>query len=258
MKSKATPLYSAIIVLVSLILVFLILGLRISSARAESPFGGIKTVKNLPIQGVKLIESDKGTFFVSENGRFAWKGPIYDLWNGKNVATIEDADTVVNHIDIKKIGLDPDKLATLTLGKGDKEEIIFVSTDCPHCRDLLQQAVKLGEQYRFKVVMVPMGQKSMEHTKQILCTKDQQASLQALVSGKFEALGSGECGSDLQPLQHTLVAARILGLRSVPFMIRHDGKVQTGAVKDLAVWLAGNDPAKVLGQVKTKEKEAQQ
>jgi thiol:disulfide interchange protein DsbC len=237
-------------------LLFLLCG----AAGAESPFGGIKTVKNLPIQGVKIIESDKGVFFVSENGRFAWKGPIYDMWNGKNVATIEDADTVVNHIDIEKIGLKPDQLATVTIGKGDKDELIFVSTDCPHCQHLLQEAVKLGEQYRFRAVLVPMGQKSMEHTKQILCSKDKdkEAVIKALTSGKYDALPSGECGPDLQPLQHTLVAARVLGLRSVPFLIRHDGKVQTGAIKDLAGWLAGNDPAKVLGQAKAKEKEVKQ
>lgn len=244
--------------LINLLLVFMLV---VSAQVVQAdPFGTIKSVKSLPIQGVKIIESDKGVFFVSENGRFAWKGPIYDLWNGKNVATIADADTVVNHIDIKKIGLDPDQLATLTMGKGDKEEIIFVSSDCPHCRKLLEQAVGLGDQYRFKVVLVPMGPKSMEHTKQILCTKDQQVAVKALVSGKFEGLGSGECGSDLKSLQHTLVAARILGLRSVPFMIRHDGKVQTGAVKDLAGWLAGKDDQadQALGAVKDKTKESKE
>lgn len=231
-------------------LLFLLCG----AAGAESPFGGIKTVKNLPIQGVKIIESDKGVFFVSENGRFAWKGPIYDMWNGKNVATIEDADTVVNHIDIKKIGLNPDQLATVTIGKGDKEELIFVSTDCPHCQHLLQQAVKLREQYRFRAVLVPMGQKSMEHTKQVLCSKDKEAVIKALASGKYDALPSGECGPDLQPLQHTLVAARILGLRSVPFLIRHDGKVNTGAIKDLAGWLSGVEQGKDIDKLKTPAK----
>ena len=235
---------------------FIILSLALlipgSALAQETPFGSIKSVKSLPISGVKIIESDKGVFFVSENGRFAWKGPIYDLWNGKNVQTMEDADTVVNHIDVKKIGLKTDQLATLTIGKGSKEELIFVSSDCPHCRKLLEQAVGLGNEYRLKVVLVPMGQKSLEHTKQLMCAKDQEVALKALMSGNFESLGPGEC--DLAPLQHTMVAARILGLRSVPFLIRHDGKVHTGAPKNLADWLAGKDQAEVIGQTKTKEK----
>lgn len=222
------------------------------SAQAQTnPFGSIKAVKNIPIQGVKLIESDKGTFFVSENGRFAWKGPIYDMWNGQNVQTMADVDLVVNHLDVKKFGLNPDQLATLTMGQGDKEELIFVSSDCSHCRKLLEQAQGLGDRYRFKVVLVPMGQKSLEHTKQLLCTKDQGVAIQALVSGNFAGLGPAEC--DLASLRRTLVAARILGLRSVPYMIRHDGRVQTGEIKNLAGWLAEAD------LVKAKEnKEARQ
>jgi len=233
------------------ILWFLMVTLLISTARAESPFGGIKAVKNLPIHGVKMIESDKGVFFVSENGRFAWKGPLYDLWNGKEVAAMEDVDRVVNRVNINKIGVKPEQLAALTLGKGDLEEVIFVSTSCEHCRKLLQQAAKLGDKYRFRVVLVPMGPKSMKQTRQLLCAQDQNAAVQALVSGNYESVGPGEC--DTPTLQRTLVAARVLGLRSVPYLIRHDGQVQTGVVKDLAGWLAGAGPEKSGESQKNKE-----
>ena len=224
------------------IIVFLVLmfgGLVKAQAAQPGLFGSIKVVKNLPIDGVKMIESDKGTFFVSENGRFAWKGPLYDMWNGKKVQNIEDADTVVNHIDIHKIGLDPKQMATLTMGQGDKEEVIFVSSDCPHCRKMLEQAAKLQDKYKFQIVLLPMGPKSMEHTKQLLCAQDKEASIKALLSGNYEALSEDKCS--LVPLQRTLVAARILGLREVPYMIRHDGQVQAGELKDLAGWLAGNN-----------------
>jgi len=55
-------------------------------------------------------------------------------------------------------------------------------------------------------------------------------------------------------------AARILGLRSVPLMIRHDGRVQTGAVNNLAGWLAGKDDQadQALGAVKDKTKESKE
>jgi thiol:disulfide interchange protein DsbC len=235
------------------VLFFLALLLAGSSVQAQNnPFGSIKAVKNIPIYGVKIIESDKGTFFVSENGRFAWKGPVYDMWNGKNVQTMEDVDQVVNHLDVKKFGLEPDKLATLTIGQGPQEELVFVSSDCTLCRKLLKQAQSLGDQYRFKVVLIPMGPKSLEHTKRLLCTKDQGAAIKALVSGDFKGLGPGDC--ELTSLRRTLVAARVLGLRSVPYLVRHDGKVHTGELKDLAGWLAGREEK--LGQVLGAKKEA--
>jgi len=201
-----------------------------------APFGEIRSARSLPIHGVKMIESDKGVFFISENGRFAWKGPIYDMWNAKPVATIEDAETVVNHIDVKKIGVKPNDLATLSFGEGQQEEIIFVSSACPHCKKLLEQAVELGEQYRFHIILIPMGRKSMKQTRQLLCAPDQGRAVKALLTGDYEGLGSGDCR--IKSLQRTLVAARILGIRSVPYLIRHDGQVKTGGVKNLAAWLA--------------------
>lgn len=214
----------------------------IGAAQAEQPFGSIKSVKTLPIHGVKMIESDKGVFFVSENGRFAWKGPLYDMWNTREVRTLADVEAVVNKVDVRKIGLKPEELATLTFGQGNLEEIIFVSPSCKHCRTLMQQALELGGKYRFRVVLVPMGQKSMEQARKLLCQKDVDAALKALAGGDYDGLQAGDCS--LPNLQRTLVAARVLGLRSVPYLIRHDGQVATGEIKDLAGWLAGEKQAK--------------
>ena len=77
--------------------------LSISSlALAQGPFSNIKTIKTLPIYGMKMIETDSGIFFVSENGRFVFKGTMLDMWNGKPVRTVEDVDKIVNHIDLNK------------------------------------------------------------------------------------------------------------------------------------------------------------
>ena len=129
-------------------------------ARAEMPLGAIKTVKQLPIFGVNIVESDKGIFFVSANGRFVFKGPIYDMWNGKPVNTIDDVENIVNKVDLKKVGVDLDQLATFTLGKGDQEEVIFVSPVCPHCQAVMEQAAKLTDKYKFRLVIFPLGSKA--------------------------------------------------------------------------------------------------
>jgi len=219
---------------VILALVFLLAG-----SVMAAPFGDIKSVKSLPIHGVKMIESDQGVFFISENGRFAWKGPIYDLWNNQPVKTMADAETVVNHLDVKKIGINPNELATLTLGQEGPEEIIFVSSACPHCRKLLEQAMELSGKYCFRIVLIPMGQKSMEQTRRLLCAGDRNLAVRALITGNYKGLGTGDC--QLKSLQRTLVAARILGIRSVPYLIRHDGRVGTGGIRNLAGWLAAAD-----------------
>lgn len=246
MKSRASYNFILVLILLSFWTVIIY-----SPAKAETPFGSIKTVKDIPIHGVKIIESDKGVFFVSENGRFAWKGPILDMWNSKEIRTIEDTEEVVNHIDLKKLGINPSKLPSLTIGKGKKEEVIFASPECPHCRDLLQQAVKLDldNEYRFVVVLLPMGKNGMEHTKKLLCGADQGAAVKALVSGNYDNLQSEECKLSFQ---NTIVVAKILGLSSVPYLIRHDGKGKSGELKNLAAWLEAADQAK---KEKTRAKE---
>lgn len=217
------------------IVIIICLVLVLAGSVQAGPFGSIQSVKSLPIQGVKMIESDKGIFFVSENGRFVWKGPLYDMWNGRPVKEMGDVEQVVNHVNLRKIGVNPDELSTLTIGTGALEEVMFISSACPHCLKMVKQATKLGEKYRFKVVLIPMGKKSMEQTRQLLCAKDQGRAVQALVTGNYDGLGAGDC--PVPSLSRTLVAARVMGIRSVPYFIRHDGRVHSGEINDLAGWL---------------------
>lgn len=217
-----------------LLVIGLWLGLALP-AWAEAPFGAIKAVKQLPISGVNIIESDKGTFFVSSNGRFVFKGPIYDLWNAKPINTLEEAEQVAGRINLQKVGVNLDDLAALTLGKGDKEEVVFLSPGCPHCHRVLEQAAKLGDKYKFRLVLLPLGQKALEQAKRLVCAAPEKA-LPALLKQDYSSLPEGQCS--ILSLQKTLVVARVLEITAVPYLVRHDGATHRGEVKDLAAWLA--------------------
>ena len=205
-------------------------------AQAQTPLGAIKKMQQLPITGVNIVESDKGTFFVSANGRFVFKGPIYDMWNGQPVSTVAEVEDIVNRVDLKKIGVDLEQLATLTLGKGPKEVVVFVSPDCPHCHKVMEQAAPLGEQYTFRLVLLPIGPKALPLAKKVWCAGPEKG-LPALLGQQYDGLPEGQC--DLTPMQKTLVVARVLSIPSVPYLIRYDGKTYKGAPGDLAGWLAG-------------------
>ena len=219
---------------IGLLLAAIILGG--TAAWAQTPLGAIKAVKQLPITGVNIVESDKGVFFVSANGRFVFKGPIYDMWNGQPVSTLEEVENIVNRVDLKKVGVEIDQLSAFTLGQGEKEVVIFVSPDCPHCHEVLQQAAKLTDRYTFRLVLFPMGQKALDATRRVWCAGPEKG-LAALMQQTYGSLPAGQC--DLSPMQRTLVVARVLSLPAVPYLIRHDGKTHRGALKDLAGWLNG-------------------
>lgn len=219
--------------------------------RAEQPpIGAIKAVKQLPITGINIIESDKGVFFVSANGRFVFKGPIFDVWNSQPVRDMADVDKWVDRVDLKKIGVNLDQLASFTLGKGAEEVVIFISPDCQHCQDIVQQAGKLTDKFKFRLVLVPLGQKGFEQTKKLWCAGPEKG-LPALLSQKYDDLTGDKC--DTTPLQRTLVVARVLSLPSVLYVIRGDGKTHRGSMKDLAAWLADKPQETAMQQTTVKE-----
>lgn len=221
---------------VAILLVMVVVGMvQPGASLAENPMGAIKQVKQLPISGVNIVESDKGTFFVSANGRFVFKGPIFDMWNGKPVNSMEDIETVANRIDLKKVGVNLDQLSAFSLGKGQQEEVIFLSPECPHCHNVLQQAFKLKDSYTFRLVLFPLGPKALAQCKKVWCAGPEKG-LAALLEQKYDGLAEGNC--DISPMQKTLVVARVLGLPVVPYLIRHDGKTHRGGIKDLAGWLS--------------------
>ena len=211
--------------------------LTVLPVQAESPLGTIKAVKSLPINGVRMIETEQGVFFASDNGRFVWKGPLYDMWSARQVETLADVEAVAGRVDLKRLGVDFSQLATFSLGQGGTEEVLFISPSCPHCQSIMTQAERLGKDYRFTVVLLPLGNRDVDLARRLVCLADKDKALQALLSRKYEGLPPGEC--PLTPLQKNLVTARVLGITSVPYLIRHDGLIKVGEVADLAGWLKG-------------------
>jgi thiol:disulfide interchange protein DsbC len=187
-----------------------------------------------------MIETDSGIFFVSENGRFAFKGTMLDMWNGKPIRTIEDVDKIVNHINLKKIGVDFKELFVLTYGHGPKEEVFFVSPGCPHCHHMLDQMKGLENEYTFKIIPLPiLGPRSVDAARRLMCLGDNDKAVKALMEKKYKELPEGKC--KMTPLQKGFVVAQVLGIRGVPYIVRHDGYVQRGAVKNLKKFLKEGD-----------------
>ncbi|MEW6657361.1 MAG: DsbC family protein [Thermodesulfobacteriota bacterium] len=205
------------------------------SAPQGSPLGKIKTVKALPINGMVMVDTDQGVFFASDNGRFVMKGPLFDMWNRREIKDVADVESMASRVDLQKIGVDFKQLAVLNFGEGKKEEVFFISPTCPACKTVLDQAAKLAKEYRFKVVLLPQSREDMNIARSMVCSKDQDWAVKTLLSRNYKGLPPGNC--PLTPLQKNLVTARMLGITKVPYLIRHDAMHHNGAVNDLAAWL---------------------
>jgi len=202
----------------------------------------IDEVKRLPVTGLSFIKAGDKSFLITDNGHFVVAGnfKLVDMWRGKQITSVADTQDI-EKVDLRKIGINPDELSTLTVGSGKREVTIFTDPQCDHCHTLISQIEALANDYTFKLVVVPvLGSKSAELTKQLLCNKDKAQSVQALLTkdySKLPPLVRQEGSCDLKPLQKAVVATKMLEIQAVPLIYLPSHNTYKGAVKSFKTLL---------------------
>jgi thiol:disulfide interchange protein DsbC len=201
-------------------------------------------MQRLPVAGVQMVQAGDRALFVSANGRYVFTGPVWDLWHGAKLESLEEGARLAERIDLARLSLDPASLGALDLGEGDGDVVIFVDPRCPHCRDLLSQLPGFVEDYRFRLVPLPvLGPDSEAAVARLSCLaeRDPAAAREALLADKIDELPApdGACGQAAG--QRALVTAQLLGIAGVPYLIAPDGRLQQGVRADLEAWLEGNE-----------------
>ncbi len=194
-----------------------------------SPVGKIDGMVSLPVTGMNM----------SDSGRFVIDGTLYDAWSKKPLTSLEEIREAGNTLDLSRLGLKMDDLNPLTLGEGKKKVVVFVDPRCPHCHELLKQALPLTKEYTFQILPVPvLGPDSERQVRQLGCARDKKAATDALLNGRIGNLEQDDA-CNLEPMQRTLVTAQILGIQGVPFIVANDGRISRGRPYDLSAWLEG-------------------
>lgn len=207
--------------------------LEITDPRAAK----IDEIVALPIKGVRAIQSDGQIVFISDNGRFVISGQIYDVWGKKPLSTMSEMRDVAERLHLKEMGMDVDKLNTISFGHGPKDVVLFVDPRCSVCHKLIGEAKPLAEEYTFKIVVIPaLGDESNRLAKALHCAKDKTNALDALLNNN---LGSLPSKSPCDPAQYdqTLMTAHLIGIQGVPFVVAPDGRVSNGRPNNLRAWL---------------------
>lgn len=195
----------------------------------------VEVIHKLPTTGGLLaVKADNKLYIMSANGRFLFSGTLRDLWHGGQVlSSMADIERYALRLDLDALGLDFSRLITAYLGHGQKQVTVFVAPNCPSCTRVLQQLESMGDQYTTRVVVVP---KTAPYgpARRIDCASDQQKK-QALLLGQ----SSPEVKPDKAPtcagfkgrLLATQMAARVIGVMRVPFIIAPDGRVSQGLAR---------------------------
>ncbi|KGM26744.1 disulfide isomerase [Photorhabdus luminescens] len=206
--------------------------LEITDPRAAK----IEDIVKLPIKGVRAVQSDGQIMFLSENGRFVISGQIYDLWSKKPLNTMSQMRDVAERIHFKSMDI-VDTLNTLSMGRGDKEVVVFVDPRCAVCHKLMDESKSLVDEYTFKFVVIPaLGAESNRLAKGLYCAKDKTNALDAFMNNTLASLPSKET-CDPGQYDQTLLTAHFIGIEGVPFVVAPDGRVSKGRPKNLKSWL---------------------
>ena len=200
----------------------------------------ISRMARLPAGGVQAVETTDGhLLFITDNGRYLFRGTVHDLWNGVELTSLAQAERLAGHIDLARLKLDPADLGAINDGIG-RDVVVFVDPDCEHCRALYADLPSLTHRYRFRLVPLPITAESQSLVLALHClaSTDPVAALKSLLEHDDQLpTPTGTCGQGTA--QRTLVTAQILGIRGTPFLIAPDGRLHQGRPDDLAAWLDG-------------------
>ncbi len=212
------------------------------TAEVKDVMRSVDEVKRLPMLGLSMIKAGDKNFLISDNGHFVVAGnfKLIDMWQGKVIGSVSDTKGI-DKVDLRKIGLSPEELSLFSIGTGKKEVVIFVDPQCTYCHDLIAQLEPLGKDYVFRLVLIPvMGKESAEISKKLICNKDKEQSLQALIAkdyAKLPALVRQEGSCDLKPLQKAVVATKLLDIQGVPFIFLPSHNTFRGGAKSFKTLL---------------------
>lgn len=202
----------------------------------------IAGMQHLSSGGIQAVQPSDGgpLFFMSDNGRFVFRGELWDVWAKKRIATLDEVRDASARLDLAGLKLNWPELKPLVLGKGAKTVRIFVDPNCPYCHQLLARLDTFAAQYRFELYVVPLlGQDSAHKARLLACARSETEASAALVrhDGYDELAQTENC--DLGAAQRRLVTAKLLGIEGVPWLIASDGRTHQGLPDDLGAFLTG-------------------
>jgi thiol:disulfide interchange protein DsbC len=180
-------------------------------------------------------------YLVSGNGRYWVSGTLHDAWQGgRELTSLDDIRQGVQTVDVRALLRTVDVFAPFRIGSGPRQEIVFLDPYCPYCRLLLSDIAARGDDHEHQYIILPialLGANSVRAVRNLQCAADRDAALRALLTHSYAPALPEVANCDLAPVEKRAIFARLLQIRGVPSLIRHDGRRQDGLPGDFAAWL---------------------
>lgn len=180
-------------------------------------------INNLPINGMKSVRTPDGVFYITNDGKFITKGPIFDM-QGKTPANIENANNLKLIAPIAQDAI---------VYKAPKEKyVVYVFSDytCGYCKklhneinDYLDAGISV---HYFAFPRTGLNSDVANDMQSIWSAKDRKAAFDnAYKGGKIS-----EATSTTSSVKSQFEVGRKIGLTGTPAIILPNGELLAGYV----------------------------
>lgn len=181
----------------------------------------IADFKESGVAGMLEFNLGAQVLYISEDGRYLFKGNIYDLITQENLTEKSEQISRVSTLDA--FG---EKNMLLYKAKEQKHFVtVFTDIDCPYCRKLHDEVgtyLKNGIGVRY--VFLPFkGKRSFDKSVSVWCSDNPQTALDDAKKGR--SLPSATCD---HPINKHMELGREFGIRGTPAIVLDNGEMLPG------------------------------
>jgi len=220
-----------------------------ASAQNQSPLLMDSTITasaqlDSALSQVLQTEGSDQLLVMSQNGRYAVRGPVLDLWTGETITSIEGITRARNHVNLAKLPIKDSDIDPLYFGEGAQTAHLFVDPLCQFCKQILEEIymdTSLTDDFTFKIYLVPLvGDESSRAVSALSCAKNRDRAIQALMESDVKWMVSTAAkitDCDVKPIMNRSILTQMIGVTGVPHLIGPNGGVNRGVPDDLRSFL---------------------
>ncbi len=190
-----------------------------STIEARFPGAKVKSVAPAPISGMfEVVMDDNQIIYSDGKGEYIIVGEVVETKTRKNLTRERQDD--LNKVAFGDLPLD--NAIKIVKGDGSRRIAVFSDVDCPYCKKLENELVKLDNVtiYTF-MYPLPMHTDAPRKSRLVWCSADRaKAWNDLMLKGKVPE-GKGDCAN---PIEANLELGQKLGIQGTPAVILADGK----------------------------------
>lgn len=206
------------------------------------PTTKFEAVHQTALPGIFEVQMGKNLAYVEKTGRYFVFGHLYDMSTQQDLTAKKLED--FNKIDFAALPLG-DAIKTVR-GNGSRKLAVFSDPDCPYCRKLETELIKLNDVtiYTYLYPLEGLHPDAKRKSVSVWCSKDRGAMWESVVLRNQNPEGATACE---HPIDRTIALGQTLNITGTPMIISADGRTLPGAVTSdkLEAWLAMSDAKKV-------------